>query len=113
MSNGDCRMSNEKQEGRRRISNAELRPSATLCAALRAGIANGDVRVYNSVETVESPALWERACSTARQGSMAHLTRWGNLRTPAKSWRSPRLGEEEGCSTASPVTKSLKGRPTA
>ena len=35
-----------------------------------------------SVETVASPAPCSNACSTARQASIAHLTRCGNFRTP-------------------------------
>jgi len=36
----------------------------------------------SSVETVDSPLLCRSACSIARQGSIAHFTRCGNLRTP-------------------------------
>ena len=44
-----------------------------------------DVRARDyagSVETVASPEPCSNACCTARQASMAHLTRCGNFRTP-------------------------------
>ena len=46
---------------------------------------------YNSVSSVVTACLdeAERACSRARQASVAHLTRWGNLRTALKTSRSP------------------------
>ncbi len=43
----------------------------------------------SSVETVDSPSLCLSACSTARQGSIAHFTRCGNFRTPRMTRRSP------------------------
>ena len=44
-----------------------------------------------SVETVASPAPCSNACSTARQGSIAHFTRCGKFRTPFITQRSPRV----------------------
>src|SRR5207237_472777 len=57
----------------------------------------------SSVETVASPSVCLSACSTARHGSMAHFTRWGNLRTPRIARRSPSFF---GASLFSLVTKS-------
>src|SRR3954469_2469379 len=60
-----------------------------------------------SVETVASVAVSESAWSIARQASMAHLTRCGNLRTPWRSWRSPRPFDSV---VTLPVTRSPKVR---
>src|SRR6266567_6121016 len=63
------------------------------CGAIYAG----------SVETMASPTPCSRACSTARQASMAHLTRSGKLRTHLITRRSPSFF---GASFVSFVTKS-------
>ena len=61
----------------------------------------GHAKSGSSVEMVDSPAGCCSACSTARQASIAHLTRSGNFRTPCISRRSPSV---LGASAASSVT---------
>ncbi len=53
------------------------------------------------------PQFCRSASSSARQASMAHLTRCGNFRTPRSRRRSPKVGAP---SSPLPATRSWKAR---